>query len=64
MKAFRIVVSLKEACQAWWKRGRKSLLLIEVRPWLLSIKAETSFEYAVERGLNMLTSRGCSVWVE
>jgi hypothetical protein len=58
------VVSLKEAYQARWKRGKKSLFLVEVRPWLLCMKPATSLEYAVARGLNMTTSSGCSISVK
>lgn len=44
-------------------RGKKSLLLIKVRPWDLSMEPDISFKYAVDRGLNMEMSRGRSVWV-
>jgi hypothetical protein len=52
------VLHVRELCPVYLH------IVQRAKAWLLSLKADISFEYSVERGLNRETPNGCSVWLE
>ena len=64
LKPERMFSDINKVFQVYQNKRKKSRLVIDERPWHLSINDVSWFKYTYDNGRNKQISRGCSVCVK